>query len=362
MGLFSSLFACLGCSQSSPPAKQQKNPQPKAQKTQQNVSSTQGVRPGNVSSQPRTSEAPAKQDAKQPTSATSQEAPPAEGTVPERLDPNAAGTPARPSPTRQSSRVQLDDLPLEYVHTGGPDDDPEDSMIKGRGASFTVDGDVSRTNSSSNLLALNTQETGESKESEVEAESMQSPQEVNLLGVQEPTLKGRKCLVLDLDETLVHSSFKYLPDADFVIPVEVEGRVHSVFVVKRPGVDEFLQCVGKLFEVVVFTASVSKYGDPLLDHLDASRVVHHRLFREACYNFNGNYIKNLSQLGRPLRDVIIIDNSPASYALQPQNAVPVSSWFSDQHDNELLDMLPFLEDLASNKVQDVSLVLDVYIG
>jgi len=66
--------------------------------------------------------------------------------------------------------------------------------------------------------------------------------------------------------------------------------------------------VGELYEVVVFTASVSKvslailstlnqnanivqYGDPLLDQLDIHNVVHHRLFRESCYNHQGNYVK-----------------------------------------------------------------------
>ncbi|KAK7746088.1 hypothetical protein SLS62_009548 [Diatrype stigma] len=175
----------------------------------------------------------------------------------------------------------------------------------------------------------------------------------------EPALKGRKCLVLDLDETLVHSSFKILHQADFTIPVEIEGNYHNVYVIKRPGVDQFMKRVGELYEVVVFTASVSKYGDPLLDQLDIHKVVHHRLFRESCYNHQGNYVKDLSQVGRDLKDTIIIDNSPTSYIFHPQHAVPISSWFSDAHDNELLDLIPVLEDLAGSNVQDVSLVLDV---
>ncbi|EOO00775.1 putative phosphatase psr1 protein [Phaeoacremonium minimum UCRPA7] len=144
-------------------------------------------------------------------------------------------------------------------------------------------------------------------------------------------MKGRKCLVLDLDETLVHSSFKILHQADFTIPVEIEGNYHNVYVIKRPGVDQFMKRVGELYEVVVFTASVSK----------------------------GNYVKDLSQVGRDLKDTIIIDNSPTSYIFHPQHAVPISSWFSDAHDNELLDLIPVLEDLAGSNVQDVSLVLDV---
>lgn len=134
--------------------------------------------------------------------------------------------------------------------------------------------------------------------------------------------------------------------------------------------------VGELYEVVVFTASVSKvmnvtdltlcslltilqYGDPLLDQLDIHNVVHHRLFRDSCYNHQGNYVKDLSQVGRDLRETIIIDNSPTSYIFHPQHAVPISSWFSDAHDNELLDLIPVLEDLAGSQVRDVSMVLDV---
>lgn len=121
--------------------------------------------------------------------------------------------------------------------------------------------------------------------------SSSQEKEIWLLPPIQPHLQGRKCLVLDLDETLVHSSFKILNQADFTIPVEIEGQYHNVYVIKRPGVDAFMKRVGELYEVVVFTASVSKYGDPLLDQLDIHHVVHHRLFRESCYNHQGNYVK-----------------------------------------------------------------------
>ncbi|KAJ3050978.1 hypothetical protein HK097_008055 [Rhizophlyctis rosea] len=167
---------------------------------------------------------------------------------------------------------------------------------------------------------------------------------------------GRKCLVLDLDETLVHSSFKAVPQADFIIPVEIDNQIHNVYVLKRPGVDVFLQRLGTQFEVVVFTASLAKYADPVLDMLDTHRVVKHRLFREACIHHKGNYVKDLSMLGRDLKDIIIIDNSPASYIFHPTNAIPISTWFNDPNDTELLDLIPFLEDLKM--VDDVMLVLD----
>jgi Dullard-like phosphatase family protein len=158
--------------------------------------------------------------------------------------------------------------------------------------------------------------------------------------------KGKRTLVLDLDETLVHSSFKPVPNADFVISIELEGEIHHVYVLKRPGVDQFMKAVAEKFEVVVFTASLAKYADPLLDILDPQATVRHRLFREACVQHYGNYVKDLSMLGRDINHVVIIDNSPYSYIFQPDNAVPIASWFNDPNDCQLMQLLPVLDAMA----------------
>ncbi|XP_077544401.1 carboxy-terminal domain RNA polymerase II polypeptide A small phosphatase 1-like isoform X2 [Haemaphysalis longicornis] len=128
------------------------------------------------------------------------------------------------------------------------------------------------------------------------------------------------CLIIDLDETLVHSSFKPISNADFVVPVEIDGTVHQVYVLKRPYVDEFLQRVGDAYECVLFTASLAKYADPVADLLDKWGVFRARLFRESCVFYRGNYVKDLGRLGRDLHRVVIIDNSPASYIFHPDNA------------------------------------------
>ena len=67
-------------------------------------------------------------------------------------------------------------------------------------------------------------------------------------------------------------------------------------------------------------------------------VFAHRLFRESCVYDRGNYVKDLSKLGREMKRTIIIDNSPASYLFQPQNAIPCSSWFDDKNDTLLKGM------------------------
>jgi len=157
-----------------------------------------------------------------------------------------------------------------------------------------------------------------------------------------PEMKGRKTLVLDLDETLVHSSFRPVPGPDFIISIELDGVTHRVYVQKRPGVDHFLEEMGSKFEVVVFTASLDKYANPVLDILDPKGFIKVRLFREACVQHYGNYVKDLSLLGRRLEDTLIIDNSPFSYMFQPDNAIPITSWFNDKTDRELYDLVPFL--------------------
>jgi carboxy-terminal domain RNA polymerase II polypeptide A small phosphatase len=183
-----------------------------------------------------------------------------------------------------------------------------------------------------------------------------------------------------------------LHQADFTIPVEIEGQYHNVYVIKRPGVDQFMKRVGELYEVVVFTASVSKVFELLQRathaHDDAVRrstagptrhprcrapqAISRELLQSPRKLCQGKHrmtewisaptdavFQDLSQVGRDLRNTIIIDNSPTSYIFHPQHALPISSWFSDAHDNELIDLIPVLEDLAGAQVRDVSLVLDV---
>ena len=70
---------------------------------------------------------------------------------------------------------------------------------------------------------------------------------------------------------------------------------------------------------MIYTASLSKYADPLLDMLDVHKVIDARLFRESCVYFEGHYVKDLSLLNRDVAHSIIVDNSPMSYSFHPGN-------------------------------------------
>ena len=76
-----------------------------------------------------------------------------------------------------------------------------------------------------------------------------------------------------------------------------------------------------------------------------------RLFREHCTFVNGVFVKDMAQLGRNAKDAIIIDNSPTSYMLQPEQGLPILSWYDDPHDRALFDYIPILIEMS--KITDM---------
>ena len=158
---------------------------------------------------------------------------------------------------------------------------------------------------------------------------------------------NKKTLVLDLDETLVHScGVPFNCPSDFIIQIEQDNDIHDIHVLVRPHVEEFLEKMSKRFELVIFTASISKYANPLLNIIDKMGFVPFRLFREHCTLINTTFVKDLSLLGRELKDIIILDNNPTAYSLNHYNGFPIKSWFDDKNDDELLKIIPILEFLS----------------
>lgn len=192
-----------------------------------------------------------------------------------------------------------------------------------------------------------------------------------------------KVLVLDLDETLIHSTsrsptWSALADKSksrlavttggsllgleglggvlglrgqvgvrpHQVEVVLDGRSIIYHVYKRPHVETFLRKVASWYHVVVFTASVQEYADPVIDWLDQGRgLISARLFRESCTFRNGSYYKNLSLVDSDLSRICLVDNSPASYMINQANGIPIEGWTHDPNDECLLDLLPVLDSL-----------------
>ncbi|KAL0700200.1 hypothetical protein Bca4012_056322 [Brassica carinata] len=157
---------------------------------------------------------------------------------------------------------------------------------------------------------------------------------------------NKKTIVLDLDETLVHSSMEppVRVNVDFMVRIKMQGAVIPMFVVKRPGVTEFLERIGKNYRVAVFTAGVPEYASQVLDKLDNNRVISQRLYRDSCTEMNGRYAKDLSLVARTdLGSVLLVDDNPFSYSLQPDNGVHIKPFVDDMEDQELMKLAEFFD-------------------
>ena len=172
-------------------------------------------------------------------------------------------------------------------------------------------------------------------------------------------LSNKKTLILDLDETLVHSSFTPFEKNDIVLDVDFEGVMYNIYVLVRPDAELFIKSVAKFFEVVIFTASISKYASPLLDILDKEKNIKYRLYRDHCTFINGIYIKDLKKCNRSLKDLIIVDNSPIAYTFDSDNGLPIKTWIDDPDDKELMKLVPILEFLS--KTKDVRKFIDEFV-
>ncbi|KAJ4294507.1 Nuclear envelope morphology protein 1 [Kalmusia sp. IMI 367209] len=184
----------------------------------------------------------------------------------------------------------------------------------------------------------------------------------------------QKTLILDLDETLIHSMAKggryttgHMVEVKLQQPVGAGGQIIGpqvpilYYVHKRPHCDEFLKKVCKWYNLVIFTASVQEYADPVIDWLETERKYFAgRYYRQHCTFRNGAYIKDLAQVEPDLSRVMIIDNSPMCYVFHEDNAIPIEGWINDPTDHGLLHLIPLLEGLQY--VTDVRALLALRLG
>jgi RNA polymerase II subunit A small phosphatase-like protein len=138
------------------------------------------------------------------------------------------------------------------------------------------------------------------------------------------------------------------PDHELELPyLEDPVQLH-----KRPQLDDFLTEATKMCDVVLFTSAAATYASACAALLDPEqRTFSALLTREHCALSDGLYLKDLSQLGRPLERVVCVDDHVGSCMLQPDNCVPVSPYLGEPEDHELGHVLSVLHRLRD--VDDV---------
>ena len=159
-----------------------------------------------------------------------------------------------------------------------------------------------------------------------------------------PDDKREYCLVLDLDETLVH----YFEDEN------------EAYVKVRMGTEKFIRELSKYCEIAIFTASTQNYADIVIDGLDCKALIDYRLYRQHTTVMNGVNIKDLSKLGRDMNKIIIIDNIEENYQLQPNNGLNISDFEGDEDDNELdfllVDLLNLVKQPGKNVCDELPVI------
>lgn len=164
-------------------------------------------------------------------------------------------------------------------------------------------------------------------------------------------------LVLDLDETLVHTMHEQPPVYDFKIPLYSQRECRWFYVLKRPFLDAFLAALSPHYHIVVFTASLRKYADSVIERIDPNNYIEKRLFRSSCLEdpSKGDLIKDLSAVCKNRKRVIMIDNSPTAYSHNEENAIPIETWIDETNDTQLRELIPVL--IALRQAEDVRTIL-----
>lgn len=179
-----------------------------------------------------------------------------------------------------------------------------------------------------------------------------------LLGPQPLIHEGKLTVVLDMDETLVHSEF--LNGEDYQYRQEEDSRITAnnngpdffldvcdgVAVHTRPWLSDFLEHLAKHFEVGIFTAAEEVYAGPVLDTIDPNNYISFRLFRDSTVEFQGTqFVKDLSRVGRDLRRTVLIDNNLQATLASPDNSLMIEDYYGDNSDKELKRILALLHRL-----------------
>lgn len=158
-------------------------------------------------------------------------------------------------------------------------------------------------------------------------------------------------LILDLDETLI----KFVTKINYP-----KGKI-----IFRPGLIQFLNKVFPFFDLIIWTIATKDYADEMINNIEKDKKYFTaRLYRDHASYKNNIYVKDLSNLGRPLDKIIIIDDKESNFSLQRSNGILIRPFHGTkkecQNDYVLMDLYNILTKIIFDRSQDVRIGIGKY--
>lgn len=157
---------------------------------------------------------------------------------------------------------------------------------------------------------------------------------------------SKPTIVIDLDDTIVHVTPLQPRDLDNNQFFTITVKKRRLFVQMRPYLHHFLEKISKIFDIYFYTASDPEYANPIIEKIMPNIKKNHCFYRNSCLNVYGYYVKDLNVIRRPLKQILLIDDSAGSALKNPKNLVKIKPWNGEKDDKVLKDLLSILEGIS----------------
>ena len=169
------------------------------------------------------------------------------------------------------------------------------------------------------------------------------------MGKDIPTTKkyDKKLLLLDLDATLVYSDTLPISEYNLTPSFRIDDKYwgkKNIYSKVRPHVNPFLETMSQHYEISIFTAGIKPYAEGVVAMIDPERKFISNIYsREHCTECKYGHVKEISKLGRSLKDVVMVDDCVGMLSFDLDNYIPILE-FNDRRDDdeELLELSDFL--------------------
>eukprot|EP01006_Ploeotia_vitrea_P050449 TRINITY_DN67463_c11_g3_i1.p1 TRINITY_DN67463_c11_g3~~TRINITY_DN67463_c11_g3_i1.p1 ORF type:complete len:321 (-),score=2.10 TRINITY_DN67463_c11_g3_i1:297-1259(-) len=161
--------------------------------------------------------------------------------------------------------------------------------------------------------------------------------------------QGRYTIVLDMDETLVHSN-EFPPRGPHGEVIRLElGYNQALYTYIRPYARQLLRNLGPMCELVLWTAGTQEYASTIMQDLDDARQVQHFVYRDDSWFSYPNYSKPLTRLGRAMDRTLIVDNT-AEVCEDTENAIVIEDFRGNPTDNLLAGLEMVVKELVASEL------------